>query len=176
MAVWRAELTMAAWTRSGRAAIGQRLGGFIYGTLVVLAVIVPGSKAYPDAAGRIAALVVVTVGVLWLAHVYAHAVAHSVGHNEHLSLAEVRRIARREASIVEAGLPSVVALLLGALGVLSTQAAVWVAIGLGLGVLAVQGVMFARIERLAWLGTLAVVVANLSLGLLLIFLKVLVAH
>jgi hypothetical protein len=162
--------------RLGRAAIGERLGGFIYGTLVVLAVIVPGSKAYPDDAGYIAALVAITISVLWLAHVYAHAIAHSVGHNEHLSLAEIRRIARREASIIEAGLPSIAALVLGGLGVVSTQVAVWVALGLGLAVLAAQGVMFARVERLSWLGTLAVVVANVGLGLLLIGLKVLVSH
>ena len=159
-----------------RAAIGARLGGFIYGTLVVLAVIVPGAKAYPDDAGYIAALVAITTGVLWLAHVYAHTIAHSVGHNEHLSLAEARRIARREASIIEAGLPSIVALLLGAAGAISTQAAVWVALALGLAVLAVQGVFFARVERLPWLAALAVVVANVGLGLLLIGLKVFVSH
>ncbi len=163
--------------RPGRMGVGERLGGFIYGTIVVLAVIVTGSKAYPDAAARIAALVAVTTAVLWLAHVYAHALAHSVGHDEHLSLATLRRIARREAAIIEAGLPSIAALLfLGALGVVSTRAAVWVALGLGLAVLVAQGVRFARVERLSWLGTVGVIAANLGLGLLLIALKVFVAH
>ena len=59
---------------------------------------------------------------------------------------------------------------------LSTTAAVWIAFGLGLGVLAVQGVIFARVERLGWAGTLLVVAANLSLGAVLVGLKVLVAH
>ena len=162
---------------SARSAIGERLAGFIYGTIVVLAVIVTGSKAYPDDAAYIAALVAVTTIVLWLAHVYAHALAHSVGHNEHLSFAALRRIARREAAIVEAGLPSIAALLLvGGREIASTDTAVWVALGLGLAVLAAQGVTFARIERLSRLGTLAVIAGNLGLGLLLIGLKVLVSH
>lgn len=156
---------------------GERLGGFVYGTIVALSVTVAGSKAYPDSAVYIAAMVAITMFVFWLAHVYSHALAQSVGQNVHLSLAEVQRIARSEASIVEAGLPSIVALLLfGALGLTSTQVAVWIAIGLGLAVLAAQGVMFARVERLSSLATIAVVTVNLGLGLLLIGLKVLVSH
>jgi hypothetical protein len=163
-------------TRLRRTAIGERLAGFIYGTIIVLSVLVAGSRAFPDDAGHIAALVAVTSTVFWLAHVYAHGLAHSVVHDEHLSLAELRRIARREGSIVEAAVPPLVALLLGAFGVFSTKAAAWVAFGLGLAVLAVQGVVFARVERLSWPGALLVVAANLGLGVLLVALKVFVAH
>jgi hypothetical protein len=159
-----------------RAAMGERLGGFIYGTIVVLAVIVAGAKAYPDRSAWIAALVVVTTLVFWLAHVYSHALAYSVAHDEHLSLVELRRIARREASIVEAAVPSVVALVLGAFGVISTQVAVWAAVGLGLVVLAVEGIAFARVEKLGWAGTIGAVAGNLGLGMLLIGLKLLVSH
>jgi hypothetical protein len=60
--------------------------------------------------------------------------------------------------------------------VISTQFAVWLALGLGLSVLAAEGVMFARVEPLSWLGTLFVVSANLGLGLLIIGLKLLVTH
>jgi hypothetical protein len=156
--------------------MGERLGGFIYGTIVVLAVVVAGARAYPKEPGHIAVLVVVTVGVFWLAHVYSHAIGHSVAHDEHLSLAELRHVARREASILEAALPSVVALLLGAVGILSPEVSVWAALILGLGVLVVEGLTFARVERLGWLGTLGVVSANLGLGVLLIGLKLLVTH
>jgi hypothetical protein len=162
--------------RLGRAAAGERLGGFIYGTIVVLAVVVAGAKAYPHEAGKIAALVAITSVVFWLAHVYAHGLAHAVALGDHLSLAELGHIARREGSIVGAALPPLAALLLGALGLLSTNVAVWAAYGLGLAVLAVAGVMFARVERLGWLGTLAVVAANLSLGVVVVGLKFLVTH
>jgi hypothetical protein len=162
--------------RLRRTAIGERLAGFIYGTIIVLSVLVAGSRAFPDDAGHIAALVAVTSAVFWLAHVYAHGLAHSVIHDEHLSLAELRRIARREGSIVEAAVPPLAALLLGSLGVFSTKTAVWVAFGLGLVVLAAQGVVFARVERLSWPSTLLLVAANLGLGVLLVGLKVFVAH
>lgn len=162
--------------RLRRRATAERLSGFIYGTIVVLAVIVGGNRAYPDDAGRIAAMVGVTSIVLWLAHVYAHSIQHSVAHDEHLSVAALRRIARREASIVEAAVPPLVALLLGALGVISTNAAVWGAFALGLTVLAAQGVAFARVERLGLLGAVAVVLGNIALGGALVALKLFLSH
>jgi hypothetical protein len=162
--------------RVGRAAMGERLGGFIYGTIVVLAVVIAGARAYPHGAGHLAALVAATSVAFWLAHVYSHALAHSVASDQHLSFGELRRIARREGSIIEAALPPLAALLLGALGVLSTQVAVWAAFGLGLAVLAAEGVTVARVERLGPLATLAVVAGNVSLGVLLVGLKLVVSH
>lgn len=162
--------------RVGRRTAGERLGGFIYGTIIVLAVVVAGARAYEHEAGHIAGLVVVTVLVFWLAHVYSHALAHAVAHDEHLSRSELQRIARREASILEAAVPPVAALLLGAFGIVSTKLAVWAAVVLGLVVLCAQGITFARVERLGRLGTLAVVAANLGLGVVLVGLKLLVSH
>ena len=122
-----------------RAEIAERLGGFVYGTIVVLSVIVAGAKAYPDDTTRIAVLVVVTTIVFWLAHAYAHALAESVRSNEHLTVTEVRRIGRHEAPLVQAGVPSIAVLLLGSLGLFDSDTAIWLAIGFGLAVLAVQG-------------------------------------
>ena len=167
---------IARLSRLGPSVMGERLGGFIYGTVVVLSVLVAGVRAFPDDAGRIALLAVVTSVVFWLAHVYAHGVAESVAREEHVSLADLRRMARREGSIVEAAVPPVAALLLGALGVLSTQTAVWLAFALGLLVLAVEGIVVARVERLGVLGTVAIVAANLALGLALVVLKLVVGH
>ena len=163
-------------TRVGRRQTGERLGGFIYGTILVLAVIVAGAKAFEHEAGHIAGLVAVTVVVFWLAHVYADALAHAVAYDQHLSFADLRRIAHREASMLEAAVPSLVALLLGAFGILSTTLAVWVAFALGLVVLCAQGITFARVEHMGRLGTLAVVAANLGLGVALVGLKLLVSH
>jgi len=159
-----------------RAEIAERLGGFVYGTIVVLSVLVAGGKAYPQDTTRVAVLLAVTTVVFWLAHAYAHALAHSVKTDEHLTLAEIRRIGRHEAALVEAGVPSIAVLLLGSLDVLEDDTAIWLAVGLGLAVLAVQGIVFARVERLGTPGTIAVVTANLALGLLLVALKLLVAH
>jgi hypothetical protein len=164
----------AARVRRGRAA--ERLGGFIYGTILVLAVISAGARAYPHEAGEIAVLVAATSLVFWLAHVYAHAVAESIAHDQRLSLSELGHVARREGTMIAAAIPSTVALLLGAAGVLSTKAAVWAAFGLGLALLVLQGLTFARVERLGRLGTLAIVATNLLLGTALVGLKVFVSH
>jgi hypothetical protein len=118
----------------------------------------------------------VTTVVFWLAHVYAHGIAFSMGQGEHLSLAELGGIGRREASIIGAGIPPEVALVLGAVGLLSSQVAIWFAFGSGLIVLGAVGVVFARVERLGLGRTLVAILANLALGLTLIGLKVLVVH
>jgi hypothetical protein len=65
---------------------------------------------------------------------------------------------------------------LGGLGVLSPRTSIWLAVGLGLAVLVAQGVVFARVERLGPAATLAVVGANLGLGLVLVALKLAVSH
>jgi hypothetical protein len=162
--------------RLGRVQLGERLGGFVYGTIVVLAVVVTGAKAYPHEPGHVAALVVMTTVVFWLAHVYAHALAHSVSGEEQLSRAALARIARHEGALIEAGIPPTIALLLGWVGVLSARTSFWLALGLGLTVLATDGAIFARTERLGALATVAVIAANLALGLVLVGMKILVAH
>ena len=162
--------------RFGRAAAGRNLEGFVYGTIVVMSVIVGGAKAFPHGPGHVALLVAVTIVVFWLAHVYAHGLGFSIHHDVHLSFAELRGIGRREAAIVGAGVPPEAALLLGALGLFSEQTATWLAMGLGLVVLGVTGIVFARVERLRPLRALVVVLANLALGIVLIGLKVFVTH
>jgi hypothetical protein len=169
-------MSLGDGVRASRVAIGERLGGFIYGTIVVLSVIVVGAKAYPDGPGHVAVLALVTAAVFWIAHVYAHALGHSVSHDERISLAELKYIARREASMIEAALPPAGAMVLAALGIMSTRAAAWTALGLGLAVLAAQGIAFARMEHLGRIGTVVVVTVNLCLGLALVGLKVFVTH
>ena len=159
-----------------RAELADRLSGFLYGTILVLSVVLTGAKAFPDNPGRVAALVATTTIVFWLAHVYAAGLGHSIAHEEHLSFSVLSNIAAREASILGAGVAPVLALLLGAAGVLSSNAAVWVALGLGLAVLVATGVVSARVERLGVLGSVVLVLVNLGLGVVLILLKVLVVH
>jgi hypothetical protein len=157
-------------------AMGDRLGGFIYGTVVVIAAIVPAAKAYPDDSLYVAITALTTCVVLWLAHVYAHALGESVAHGERISGEELRLLARREASVVEAALPPVVALLLGRIGVFSASTAIWVALGIALAILAAEGLVFARAEGLGRTATAGIVAANLAFGALLVALKIAVFH
>jgi len=159
-----------------RAATASLVAGYTYGTIIVLSVIVAGAKAYPGSAGRIAVLVGATAVVFWLAHVYADGLGHSVAHDRRLTMRELGGIARREAAIVEAAVLPLAALLLGALDVLATKTSLWLAFGLGLAMLFAQALRYARMERLDLLATLLILAANIGLGLVLIALKLLVAH
>ena len=164
------------FARLDPSAMGVRLGGFVYGTIVVLSVLVAGVRAYPHDAGRIVGLVVGTSLVFWVAHVYAHGISRSIADADRLSLADLREIAHHEASILEAAVPPVVALLFGFIGVVSTQTAVWIAFALGLVLLFVEGLVVARVERFGALGTVAIVAANVALGLALVGLKLVLNH
>ena len=161
---------------AARTTMGDRLAGFIYGTIVVLSVVVGGARNYGHEPGHIAVVVGITCVVFWLAHVYAHALGDAVAHEEPLERGRLLAIARREASILEAAVPPTGALMLGTVHFIDESAALWLAFALGLAVLAAQGIVYARVERLGWLGTLAIIGANVALGLLLVALKLFVSH
>ena len=163
-------------TRLGGPEMGEQLGGFLYGTIVVLAVTVAGAKAYRDAPGHVLVLVLVTTGTFWLAHVYAHALAHSVSREEPLAFAELRYIARHEGAIVKAGGPPMLPVVLAMFGVMSPQTAYWLALAIGLTVLGVDGLLFARALNLGRLAAVGVTAANLALGVVIVALKLLVTH
>jgi hypothetical protein len=154
----------------------HRLGCFIYGAIVTLAVVIDSAHASNGAVGRVAFLVVVTSLTFWLAHVYSHSLGQSVARKERPSRDELVGIGRREWPIVEASALPVVALVLGAIGVISPDTSYWLAIAAGVGVLVSQGFRFARTARLGALGTSLVVGTNVAFGLVLVGLKLLVMH
>jgi hypothetical protein len=85
-------------------------------------------------------------------------------------------VAHRELGIALAAVAPVAALVLGALGVLRESSAIWLALFLGLLTLVVQGVRYARVERLGPLATIVSVSLNAALGLVIVGLKALLAH
>ena len=86
------------------------------------------------------------------------------------------RITGRELAIPLASVLPLAAIALGALGVVRDKTAIWLALAIGVATLAVQGIRYARLERLSRIGTLVSVALNLCLGLLIVALKVLLAH
>jgi hypothetical protein len=135
-----------------------------------------GSKSGTVNAWQLAAVVVTTVLVLWIAHVYAHALAESITAGRRLDRPTAVAIVRRELAIPLAAVAPVGALVLGGLDVLRESTAVWLALGLGLAALAVQGMRYARIERLSGRATALILAVNLLLGLVIVGLKALLAH
>jgi len=162
--------------RRRRGEQGERLGGYTYGTILVLAMIVAAAQAYKHGAVHIAILVFVTAVVFWLAHVYSDALADSLAKSERISWAELREIAARESSIIEAAATPVFLILLSETGLYSVRVGVWLAFLAGLLVLVTEGLAFARAERLGLLPTLLIVGVNLALGLALVVLKLGVSH
>ena len=70
----------------------------------------------------------------------------------------------------------VAALVLAAFGVLAEQTALWLALGIGVVTLGVQGHRYATVEKLDRSGTLAAIALNVFLGLVIVGLKALLAH
>lgn len=154
----------------------QTIAGMVYGTIMVLAALTAGAKAFQDDLWELGAVVTTTVVVLWFAHVYSHGLGESLELGRRLTLEELGSIARRELSIVLAAALPLAFLLLGAMGVFEGRTAIWLAFGVGVATLTVQGIRFALLEQLTVVGTIVTVALNISLGLAIVALKVLVAH
>ena len=101
----------------------ETIAGTVYGTIVVMGAIAAGSQSGEIRTSHLAAVVAVTVLVLWIAHVYSHALAETIRLARRLDGAELASVARRELAIPLAGLMPVASLALGSIGVLRESTA-----------------------------------------------------
>jgi hypothetical protein len=152
------------------------IAGAVYGTIVVMATVAAGSQGEDTDAWALAAVVGVTVLVLWVAHVYSDTLEKSIEEGRRLDRAGLAAVARRELTIPAAALAPIAALVLAALDVLDEQTAVWLALGLGVATLAVQGARYATVEHIGRARTLVAILLNVLLGLVIVALEALVAH
>jgi hypothetical protein len=154
--------------------VGSGIASIVYGTITAMATVTAfGNERHP---WKLAQLVVGTALVLWIAHLYAHGLSESISLREPLRPEALASIARREFGIVLAAVLPTTALVLGALGVLRESSAVWLALGIGLATLAVEGARYARLEGFGFGGTSAAIAGNVALGLLVVALKVALSH
>jgi hypothetical protein len=154
----------------------ETISGTVYGTIIVLAALAAGGDAYRHDPWRLDVIVAVTVLVLWLAHVYAHGLGESLALGRRLTLGELASIARRESAVVLAAVLPTVLLTLGALGALDERTAFRLALAAGVVTLTVQGVRYARLERLNPVATGISVTINLGLGLTIVALEAFISH
>jgi hypothetical protein len=154
---------------------GRGIASTVYGTLVVMATLTVGyaSQTHP---WKLAVLVSTSALVLWIAHFYAHALSESIALHRRLTGHDLSSIGRRELGVLLAAAAPTLALLLGASGAMRETAAVWLALGIGLVTLGVEGVRYARLEGFGVPATLVAVAINLALGLSVVLLKVTIAH
>jgi hypothetical protein len=154
---------------------GNRISGWVYGTIVVMGAVVVGSAGSADP-WRVATAVAGTVLVLWIAHVYARAIGESIYAGRRLDRRELTEVAGEELTIPLAAVPPIGALVLGAAGVLRESRAIWAALAIGLLTLAAAGLRYARVEHLNRLATAVSVALNLALGLVIVALEVALSH
>jgi hypothetical protein len=161
-----------------RLVFGSRrtIAGTVYGTIVVLAALSAGGSAFEHDLWHLVAIVVTTVLVLWIAHVYSHGLGESLQIGRRLDVGELGALAGRELAIPLAAVAPATMLALGAVGLCRGSTAVWLAVGICVATLGVQGLRYAAVERLGLVATVAAVAFNLALGLVIVALKVIVAH
>lgn len=147
----------------------------IYGVLLVSGMIVVSGR-YGASSWHVLTTVVATVVVFWAAHVYAGTVAHhGIDEKGVLGLRESLRVSVRESwgLLLSALIPCAV-LLLGAMGLVPGIVARWLAMWVGVGVLAVLGyIAFARRGASVGKRLLGAVTTSLF-GVLLVVLKAVV--
>jgi len=166
----------------GTHAVRRLLGGgdrgiaaTVYGTVLAMAALAAGAVEHLDP-GTLIAVVASTSAVIWVAHVYSHTLGESVERGRRLDWAEFSGIAAREVPILAAAAGPVAVLLLGEFHVIAETPDIWLAFGLGFVALAIQGARYARVERLGRGGTAAIIALNLTLGGVVVALKVLLSH
>lgn len=176
MAAARSDQTRLVRTATHLVGVDDRIASTVFGTITAMATVAAYGKAFPDSPWTVEELVLSTAVVLWIAHVYTHALSESISGRHTLRAAGVRRLAGRELGILLAVVPPSVALLLGALDVIDETTSIWLALSLGLAILALEAVRYARLERLGGTGTLIAIAVNVGLGLLVVLLKAEVLH
>jgi hypothetical protein len=172
----RPEQTRLARTASHLVGVDDRIASTVFGTITAMATVAAYGRAFPDSPWTVEELVVSTAVVLWIAHVYTHALSESLADEHKLRFGGLRRLAGRELGILLAVVPPSFALLLGAFDVIDETVSIWLALSLGLAILALEGLRYARLERLRVTGTLIAIAVNVGLGLLVVLLKAEVLH
>jgi hypothetical protein len=164
----------ASMTREDGEPLPPNVSGAVYGQVLATSLVV--ALGHDKALSPLEMLVVlaVTMTVFWLAHVYSEAVAGVLEHGHGSSLAGLRRLAANEWPIAEAAGTSLLALGLGALGVLDREQAIWLAIALGIADLCAWGWRIGRRWHRSWTYSLGLAAASGCIAVPVVALKVLI--
>ncbi len=147
--------------------------GAIYGTILSMAVIAGLSTDKSIRPLPMAIWASVTAIVFWLAHVYSRYVTSGDVYTRE-SLGRLRDAMRQDWPLVQGSLAPALALLLAPLGLVSDNAASYVAIGVGVAILFAAGLLVGRNRSLGFGRTLLTGSINGLIGLTIVALKVFV--
>ena len=145
----------------------------IYGSLLVTTLVAVQwqADAVPE---RIAATLVISVGVFWLAHAWAEVVSHRV--RGPISLATAWRIAIDEATMLLAVVVPGILLGLHRLAGVSVDLAIGLALAASLAQLFVWGLAVGRAAHDSWPVAIGLGFVDFAFGVAIVVLKVLVLH
>jgi hypothetical protein len=146
----------------------------IYGQILVTSMVGALSEDSDIDAEYILVSVGATMLVFWLAHVYAAALSRGLEVGRHVRWAEFRSLAIDEWPLVQATFPTAIVLALGAMGVVSTQTAVDVAIAVGVVALFSWGLAIGRASGSSWAAALIGAMISAAFGLVVVGLKAIV--
>ncbi|MGK2933032.1 MAG: hypothetical protein ACSLFD_09750 [Solirubrobacterales bacterium] len=147
--------------------------GAIYGTILSMAVITTASKDPTLGPIAIAGWAAATAVVFWIAHVYANFVAAGFARPKEAG-ALLRETMKREWPLVQGSLIPAAAMLLAPLGLVDTESATYVAVGVGVALLFGAGLAIGTREELSWSRRLTIATINASIGILIVLLKIFV--
>ena len=150
----------------------ENLARGIYGTILSTALITAYSEDPLSDPLQIAAAVLMTTLVFWIAHAYADGLARSALGGTFAVRA--RDELAREWPIVAGAIPPLLPLLLGAIGVVSDDTSETLAILGGIGVLTGWGVVIAIRRRQGPLGVLFAAAGSAVFGAVVVLMKVIV--
>src|SRR5438477_8358202 len=105
---------------------------------------------------------------------YSHGLGESLNLGRRLTPANWGDCPPQSADSARGMLPGAM-IALCALGVLGHTAALWLATGVGVATLTIQGVRYALLERLSRVETMLTIAANLAVGLVIVVLQALPA-
>jgi hypothetical protein len=145
----------------------------IYGSLLVTSLVAVQWRGTPSPDG-IALSIVITLGVFWLAHVWAEVVNLRV--HSRFSQSVAVGLARDEASMLLAVILPALVLAIGPRLGMAINTAVAAALVICIGQLFVWGLVVGRAAHRGWLLPIAVAIVDSLLGILIVALKVAVLH
>jgi hypothetical protein len=151
------------------------LAGSLYGLILVTSVIATLEQNEEQIGLMIAALVV-TALVFALAHAWAHALDAAARARTPVDRHLLVRGIQHEWPIVQAALPASIVLALASFDLYTVATALWIAVGVNVGLLFLWGAVLRDIAGGTLTQALLGGLSSAALGLLLVLLKVIVSH
>jgi hypothetical protein len=148
------------------------LVGTIEGTIVATAVVAGVSESATVSPLRAFWILLATGVFFWVAHVYADLLAGRIQGHHRMKRRDVIGVMSREWPLFQSTFVLAVPLGLGALGILSRETALNLAVLVGVAALVAWGVVFSRREGHGLAGIVGAASLNATVGLLIIALKV----